>query len=175
MEPPGHRGTLDSRRRDRLDSAGADHPHQGGVAGVRAVRPIRASAAIRRRVARAPGGSIRRAARRRPRDVAGLAPDARAAGVTWPASRAGPGDAVAAARIVGGSRPGPHRPDLARDGEAIHSGGGAVEGVPPRGDAAGCRAGPLLDDPLTRRARPGGAMGSYRHKALRPATLALLG
>src|SRR2546427_12858373 len=85
-------------------------------------------------VARAPGGSIRRAARGRPRHVAGLALDPGAARAARPASRAGPGDAVPAARIVGGSRPGSHRPDLARDGEAIHGGGGAVEGVPSRAD-----------------------------------------
>src|SRR2546425_9049347 len=42
----------DSRRRDRLDPAGEDHPHQGRIAGVRAIRPIRAGPALIGRMAR---------------------------------------------------------------------------------------------------------------------------
>src|SRR5207249_1303941 len=123
--------------RDRLDPPGADYPHQGRVAGVRAVRPIRAGPALRGLVARAAARSVWRAARRRRRDVTGLARDTGAAGAAGPASRAGPGDALTAARIVGRARSGSHRPDLARDGQAVHGRRGTVEGVPPGAHALG--------------------------------------
>src|SRR5947207_857592 len=137
VESTGRAGPSDSRRRDRLDPPGADYPHQGRVAGVRAVRPIRAGPALRGLVARATAGPIWRAARRRGRDVTGLARDTGAAGAAWPASRAGPSNPFAAARFVGGPRPGPHRSDLARDGEAVHGRRGTVEGVPPGAHSLG--------------------------------------
>src|SRR5206468_2608004 len=54
-----------------------------------------------------------------------------AAGALRSTSRPGPGDALPAARVVGGARPGPHRPDLACDGEAVHRGRRALEGLSP--------------------------------------------
>src|SRR5207249_10233629 len=102
-----------------------------------AARPIRPRPATRGLAARATADALWRAARRRYREVAGLAPDAGAAGPARPASRAGPGDALAAARIVGRTRPRPHRPDLARDGQAVHGGRGAVEGLSPGPHALG--------------------------------------
>src|SRR5207247_1947758 len=58
VEPAGRGRPPDSRRRDRLDPAGEDHPHQGGIAGVRAIRPIRAGPALHGLVARTTAGSI---------------------------------------------------------------------------------------------------------------------
>src|SRR2546425_13323704 len=58
LESPGDRGPPDSRRRNRLDPAGEDHLYHRGIAGVRAVRPIRAGPTILGLVTGATAGSI---------------------------------------------------------------------------------------------------------------------
>src|SRR5439155_661731 len=58
VEPAGRGRPPDPRRRNRLDPAGEAHPHQGRIAGVRAIRPIRAGPALHGLVARTTAGSI---------------------------------------------------------------------------------------------------------------------
>src|SRR6266851_4581905 len=95
----------------------------------------RTPATLRGLVARGIAGRLRQVARRRSRGVAGLAPEPGAAGAARPAPRAGSGDPLPAARVLGGSRLGPHRSDLARDGKAVHGGRRPVEGLSARAHA----------------------------------------
>ncbi len=127
-------GTPDRWRGDRLDTAGAAAAGRGRRGPLRALRSLPPPGAQLRSCSRGSADSVRRSARRQPRDSRLLEPDRCRPRPHRHPPRSRYRHPVPAPRRLGGPRPRPPRPGLPGDGQAVPRGRGPVGRVPAGAD-----------------------------------------
>jgi hypothetical protein len=119
LEPLRCHRTSDSWRANRLAAARQNHPGARRNARVRDVRSFRAVRTLAGAIALQSARRVRGAAPGQPQSARRAARDRRESRSTWAASTARRGDAAAAARHLGGTRPRSRRADLTSAGQAV--------------------------------------------------------